>query len=418
MLRMTIRRAFLAATLACACASGQGTGYLNDASSRRATLVASLVNPNNGYSQLRLSHYATGNQDDWDRLPVWNPDAEPLTASDQTRATAPLSPSATPTVIDPSAARGDADALVELGKRAFDHYPVQLAQYTEADLARGRVLSDYGAPTSASGQVAGFVRVRTAAGVHLAFTCATCHRSESGLIGVASSKLDVGRMMADASNGQDPREALLLAWGPGRVDVSSMDAAEPVRIPDLRPVRELGFLHHTASVKQRDVSTLAIRLETLIIVSNSQTIRPPREVALGLAMYLWSLADGLSPRATVTVEEKRGQTLFTASCANCHAPPSFAGAPVAMKVIGTDPVVGNSADRHTGNYRVPSLLGVTDRGPLMHDSSARTLEELFDPTRVKPDYLDPFGKPILGHTYGLDLAAVDRAALVAYLKTL
>src|SRR5260221_6377903 len=43
---------------------------------RRAELVASLVNPSNAYSQLRLAHYATNGVDDWDRAPEWNPAAE------------------------------------------------------------------------------------------------------------------------------------------------------------------------------------------------------------------------------------------------------------------------------------------------------------------------------------------------------
>ena len=44
---------------------------------RRAELVASLVNPANGYSTLRLAHYATADAADWDQLPEWNPAASP-----------------------------------------------------------------------------------------------------------------------------------------------------------------------------------------------------------------------------------------------------------------------------------------------------------------------------------------------------
>ena len=56
---------------ACAMASALGcqpppaavdptTGYLDDPAFARAELTASLVNPENGYSRLRLAHYATG----------------------------------------------------------------------------------------------------------------------------------------------------------------------------------------------------------------------------------------------------------------------------------------------------------------------------------------------------------------------
>ncbi len=56
---------------------------------------------------------------------------------------------------------------------------------------------------------------------------------------------------------------------------------------------EQSHLQVDATVSQRDLVSLAIRLETLIIVSNGEALRPPREVALALATYVWSLGDGL-----------------------------------------------------------------------------------------------------------------------------
>jgi hypothetical protein len=50
------------------------------------------------------------------------------------------------------------------------------------------------------------------------------------------------------------------------------------------------------------------------------------------------------------------------------------------------------------------------------------LEEWFDPARLKDDYV-PKGfhmgpGPVKGHEFGLKLAADDRQALIAFLKTL
>src|SRR4051812_8665233 len=53
-----------------------GERYLRDASFRRARLEASLVNPANRYSRLRLDRYATGASGGWDELPAWNPAVE------------------------------------------------------------------------------------------------------------------------------------------------------------------------------------------------------------------------------------------------------------------------------------------------------------------------------------------------------
>src|SRR5215471_12940208 len=56
--------------------------YLDDPAFARAELVASLVNASNGYSAVRLAHYATGTDGDWNRLPEWNPPAETILASE------------------------------------------------------------------------------------------------------------------------------------------------------------------------------------------------------------------------------------------------------------------------------------------------------------------------------------------------
>jgi hypothetical protein len=54
-----------------------------------------------------------------------------------------------------------------------------------------------------------------------------------------------------------------------------------------------------------------------------------------------------------------------------------------------------------------------------------TLEDWFDPNRVRDDYvptgLKGFGvtsRPVKGHRFGLNLSATDRRALIAFLKTL
>src|SRR5437868_6683615 len=56
--------------------------YLGDPRFRRRELEASLVDKTNAYSELRLLHYASGRQGDWDALPAWNPRVEPVTATE------------------------------------------------------------------------------------------------------------------------------------------------------------------------------------------------------------------------------------------------------------------------------------------------------------------------------------------------
>ena len=281
---------------------------------------------------------------DWDDLPVWNP-----------------------TALDIDVSPDDPEALRALGERAFFAYPAQLWQ------ARGDHL----------------VQVKTAAGVRTAATCATCHAGErDGVVvpGLATT-IDVG-------------------FGPGRVDVTTSDAREPLKIPDLRPVREQRYLQASAAVRQRDVISLAVRIETLVITAHHETVRPPPIVALGLAEYLWSLAPA-PPAPPRSAAEVHGASLFAARCAGCHAPPAYTGEPIAVARVGTDPIAAQSRDRGTGMYRVPSLRGVADRALLLHDGSVHSLAELLDPARTSP-----------GHRFGSSLPAADRADLAAFLSTL
>jgi mono/diheme cytochrome c family protein len=177
-----------------------------------------------------------------------------------------------------------------------------------------------------------------------------------------------------------------------------------VAIPDLRAIRFQSHLQRAGAVRQRSLATLAVRIETLLITSHHEAVRPPREVALGLAVYLHSLGDALDSRA---VMRGRGAEVFATTCARCHAPPTWAGGIVAAEVVGTDPALARSVTRGTGGYRVPSLRGVSEREPLMHDGSIADLDVLLDPARTHG-----------GHGFGADLSAQDREALKGYLRSL
>ena len=395
--------------------------YLNEPAFRRAALVASLTSAQNGYATLRLGHYATGTATDWDKRPEWNPAAEPVAPGDD--AAHPLSPSAHPLQISAAALSGDAAALRALGEAAFFRYPTQLAPYLTSIVGAPAVIARYGLWTCAQ-QVGGLVRVGLVSGkTGLAMSCATCHaRSEKGqlLIGAPNQYLELGALIHDTDDRLTPaRREAAEAWGPGRVDVTTLTGGEPVRIPDLRSTRFLTHLQHTASVVQHDVVSLAIRLETLLITAHNGAVRPPRAVALGLAVYLDSLADSLPVRAPVTAQERRGAALFTEHCARCHAPPGYTGAPVSLDEVGTDPKLGRSLARGTGMYRVPSLRGLATRGPLLHDATLPDSAALLDPARLSPAYQTLHGAgPVPGHRFGLDLDRTARADLVAFLGTL
>ena len=130
-------------------------------------------------------------------------------------------------------------------------------------------------------------------------------------------------------------------------------------------------------------------------------------------------------------------------CSNCHTPPLYTNNKLTPaegfvipeehrkqfdildRSVGTDPNSALKTRRGTGYYRVPSLKGVWYRGPFEHNGSVATLEDWFDPRRLRDDYV-PTGhigygfkaRAVKGHKFGLDLPADDKKALIAFLKTL
>jgi cytochrome c peroxidase len=93
--------------------------------------------------------------------------------------------------------------------------------------------------------------------------------------------------------------------------------------------------------------------------------------------------------------------------------------------VETDSVSTLYTRRGTGYYKVPSLRGVWFRGAFFHNGNLTRLEEVLDPKRLQADYVPTGFKPphlktmaVKGHPFGLDLGAADKAALVAFLKTL
>ena len=93
--------------------------------------------------------------------------------------------------------------------------------------------------------------------------------------------------------------------------------------------------------------------------------------------------------------------------------------------VGTDPNLALKTRKDTGYYKVPSLKGVWYRGHYLHDGSLTTLEEMFNPAHLRVDFVPsgfmPLGqktRAVPGHTFGLKLGEEEKAALLAFLRSL
>ena len=238
----------------------------------------------------------------------------------------------------------------------------------------------------------------------------------------------------------------------------------PAQVPDLIGVKDRRYLDRTGLQQHRSIADLMryaalnqggddlatfgtftpIKLlgEFPTPTDESQS-RYGDEQLYALARFLYSLQPPPNPNEPDSLTAHGEQVFRRAGCAGCHTPPLYTNNrltpadgfvvpeehlqryDVLPISVHTDPNLTLKTRRGTGYYKVPSLKGVWYRGPFEHSGSVATLEDWFDPNRLKDEYV-PTGfkgyrvknRPVKGHPYGLDLTPQDKQALIAFLRTL
>ncbi len=174
---------------------------------------------------------------------------------------------------------------------------------------------------------------------------------------------------------------------------------------------------------------------------DSDAITPER-IGLAIENYLLTLTSfdskfdrSMQGKEQLTEEEKRGFELFMteyeprmgqrgADCFHCHGGPLFTdhqfhnnGLSPVESDTGRQRVTQN--DRDLYKFSTPSLRNIALTAPYMHDGRFQTLEEViahYDHNLRRTDTLDP---NLAKHpSTGIRLSVADKAALVAFLKTL
>jgi hypothetical protein len=239
----------------------------------------------------------------------------------------------------------------------------------------------------------------------------------------------------------------------------------PPAVPDLRGVRDRHYLDKTGLNQNRGIvslmryGALAEGIEFYLnfdgFIPNGgkkfDTLPQPQSLErfsekqlYALALWLSSLEPVANPHPPALALSAAGKKVFEREgCPNCHTPPLFTNNKITPAkgfsvpqehrsrydilpvVVGTDPRLTMETRRGTGYYKIPSLRGVWYRGPFEHNGSVASLEDWFDPRRLRDDYV-PTGfrgygvstRAVKGHEFGLRLSAEDKAALIAFLKTL
>jgi hypothetical protein len=247
------------------------------------------------------------------------------------------------------------------------------------------------------------------------------------------------------------------AMQPGVIARHGTSDASPAKVPSLIGLEDIKFLDSTGLMRHRSIGDLmryAAANYGLDIIAHYGDFQPQAvqtgfaedgtrfsdEQLYALALYIYSLKPPPNPNP-FNEEARRGQRIFQQQgCIGCHTPPLYTNnkltpvqgfqvpedlrrtGEVLNVSVGTDPALATETRRGTGFYKVPSLRGVWDRNAFGHSGQAETLEDWFDPARLRDDYV-PHGfhlapGPIKGHEFGLKLTSDDRKALIAFLTTL
>ena len=227
---------------------------------------------------------------------------------------------------------------------------------------------------------------------------------------------------------------------PGSMTRHRSHPDSPIGIPDLIGLQNRRYLDRTGLQQNRgpeDIMRYAALNQGGDDRSSFGGFIPAGDPASGtrysdeqlyaLTKYLLSLKHPPNPNP-VNSQTKKGQQIFqSAGCGGCPTPPLYSNNKLTPAegfkipadhrgkydilpvVIGTDPGLAMETRRGTGYYKVPSLLGVWNRGALSHTGQVASLEEWLSPARLAKTK---------GHQFGLQLKPEDKAALIAFLRTL
>ena len=230
------------------------------------------------------------------------------------------------------------------------------------------------------------------------------------------------------------------------------------RVPDLHVLRYSRYIDATGTHRLRGPEDVG-RYTALITGADVMDFGPHRmlsdqqrkvnyryadEVLYAVGAYLLSLEPPKNPNPPPADLVKRGEEVFRREkCGACHPKPDYTTGELTPAIgfdvpfdhpnfgdvrdrsVGTDPGLALRTRKGTGFYKIPSLRGLWYRPRLMHDASIVTLEELFEPARLDPEYERKGWSPpgvtkgaIPGLEFLTKLSPEDKRALIAFLRSL
>ncbi len=269
-------------------------------------------------------------------------------------------------------------------------------------------------------------------------SCASCHHQQFAFTDTATFSLGV-------LGQKGKRQAMTIfnmAW---HGNAFFWDGRAPLlRDQSLMPIQDVLEMHETLPNVVAKLSAKEIYTTQFFSAFGTSTITPEL-MSKAMEQFMNSIVsnsskydDYLAGKTNLTAEEERGRFLFTtrynsanpaiggAECFHCHSEPNFEnnrytsnGLDVEADFtdLGREVVTGNPL--HKAWFKVPSLRNVELSAPYMHDGRFKTLEDVvnhYDNVKNSSNVDVTFSAQILNG--GLKLSNADKAALVAFLKTM
>jgi len=263
-------------------------------------------------------------------------------------------------------------------------------------------------------------------------SCASCHHADSAF----SDRRAVSTGVEGRTGDRNAMPLYNLAW---KREFFWDGRAKSLRQQVLMPIQDHREMDESLDHVCRKLSADP-RLASLFGAAYASEGITAEKISLALEQYLLTLGAhdskfdrAMSGKVLLNEDEKRGLELFMteyeprtgqrgADCFHCHGGALFSDQQFHNNGLDGDEagranVTGAPGDH--GKFSTPSLRNVALTAPYMHDGRFATLEEVIEhySTGVhRSDTLDP---NLAKHPEsGLPLTAADKAALVAFLKTL
>lgn len=260
-------------------------------------------------------------------------------------------------------------------------------------------------------------------------SCASCHLA-------AKAMSDPRRVSLGAEGQEGKRNAMPLfnlAW---QQHFFWDGRAQTLREQVLMPIQDEHEMHETLD----HVVTKLEPLKDDFKAAFASPVITPERIAKALEQYLLTLVSqesrfdrAVRKVAELSDVEKRGLQLFVtehdpkrglygADCFHCHGGTLFTDHQfhdngLTTEDVGRMAVTGEVKDR--GSFKTPSLRNIALTAPYMHDGRFTSLEQVvehYSGPLPKRETLDP---NLAKHpAEGIQLSSADKAALVAFLKTL